>query len=153
MEQSLQDRFAPDAICFGCGPANAKGLRIKSFVTGDESVCEWTPEPHHEAFAGILNGGIIGTLIDCHCNWTAAWHMMRARGADRPPVTVTAEYGVKLKRPTPSAGPVLLRARLVEATRDRATIECTMEAGGKVTATGRGVFVAVGDGHPAHDLR
>ena len=24
-------------------------------------VADWTPEPHHQAFPGVLNGGIIGT--------------------------------------------------------------------------------------------
>ena len=66
---SLQDRYAPDTTCFGCGPANSKGLRIKSRVDGDEVVLDWTPEPHHEAFPGFVNGGIIGVLFDCHCNW------------------------------------------------------------------------------------
>jgi len=55
-----------------------------------------------------------------------------------------------LKRPTPTtAGPVTLRARVVEAGPDRATVEATMEAGGRVTATCRGTFVAVQEGHPA----
>ena len=31
MEASLQERHAPKNRCFGCGPANEKGLRIKSF--------------------------------------------------------------------------------------------------------------------------
>lgn len=149
MEPSLQDRYAPANRCFGCGPSNPEGLQIKSFVEGDEVVCRWTPQPHHEAFAGVLNGGIIGTLFDCHCNWTATYHLMKAAGADRPPCTVTAEYGVVLRRPTPSGGPVTLRARVVESTTDRAVVEATLEADGQVTATGRGVFVAVKEGHPA----
>ena len=73
---SLQDRYAPQNQCFGCGPANSKGLRIKSYVVGDELVAEFTPEAHHIAFAGVLNGGIIGTLLDCHSNWAAAHHLM-----------------------------------------------------------------------------
>ena len=81
-EQSLQDRYAPSTRCFGCGPANPDGLRIKSFVRGDEVVCEWAPAKRHEAFDGALNGGIVGTLFDCHCNWTAAHHLMTASGAD-----------------------------------------------------------------------
>lgn len=151
MSKSLQDRFAPTTICFGCGPANTKGLHIKSFPgEGDEVVCAFTPEKHHEAFAGVLNGGIVGTLFDCHCNWTAAYHLMRAAGAESPPCTVTAEYHVAMRRPTPTtAGPVTLRAHVVEASANRATVECTMEAGGKVTATCRGTFVAVQEGHPA----
>lgn len=148
-EPSLQDRYAPTTRCFGCGPANREGLRIKSFARGSEVVCEWTPSPHHEAFDGVLNGGIIGTLFDCHCNWTAAHHLMTASGADAPPCTVTAEYNVVLRRPTPSTGVVTLRARVVEASGDRAVVEGTLEAGGRVTATCRGVFVAVKEGHPA----
>jgi acyl-coenzyme A thioesterase PaaI-like protein len=149
MSESLQDRYAPTTRCFGCGPANDKGLRIKSRVEGDEVVCTWQSEPHHAAFDGVLNGGIIGTLFDCHCNWTAAWHLMRLAGAAAPPCTVTAEFHVYLKRPTPTSGPVTLCARVVESGADRATVEATMEADGKVTATSRGVFVAVTEGHPA----
>lgn len=71
-EQSLQDRYAPENRCFGCGPANDKGLRIKSFVRGDDVVASFQPAPHHLAFEGMLNGGIAGALLDCHSNWTAA---------------------------------------------------------------------------------
>ena len=151
MSESLQDRHAPHSICFGCGPANPEGLRIKSHAKGDEVVADWSPGPHHEAFAGILNGGIIGTLLDCHCNWTAAHHLMQRRGVDRPPVTVTAEYTVRLKRPTPSDRPVHLSGRAVESTDDRVTVEAELSSGGRVTATCRGLFVAVREGHIAHD--
>jgi acyl-coenzyme A thioesterase PaaI-like protein len=150
MDESLQDRYAPANRCFGCGPANPDGLQIKSFPEGDEVVCRWVPERRHEAFDGVLNGGIIGTLFDCHCNWTATYHLMRARGAHRPPCTVTAEYGVVMRRPTPSTGEVTLRAKVVESSADRAVVEATLEAGGVITATGRGVFVAVKEGHPAY---
>jgi hypothetical protein len=44
---------------------------------------------------------------------------------------------------------VRLRAHVVESSADRATVEATLEAGGKVTATCRGLFVAVKEGHPA----
>lgn len=148
--KSLQDTYAPRGTCFGCGPANPKGLRIKSFAEGDEVVAEWTPAPHHEAFTGTLNGGIIGTLLDCHCNWTAAWYLMKKSGADRPPCTVTAEYAITLKRPTPSGGPLQLRARVVESGADRAVVEGELIAGGKVCDTCRGTFVAVQPGHPAY---
>ncbi|WP_437670666.1 PaaI family thioesterase [Sorangium sp. So ce131] len=146
---SLQDRYAPEGRCFGCGPANEKGLRVKSRVEGDAVVCDFTPEPHHQAFPGMLNGGIIGALLDCHSNWTAAHHLMVARGAEAPPCTVTADFHVKLKKPTP-LGAVHLRAQVVEAEGDRVVVEATLEAGGRVTATCRGTFVAVKEGHPAY---
>lgn len=146
----LQERYAPQLKCFGCGPANPKGLRIRSFPDGDEVVASWTPEEHHEAFPGMLSGGIIGTLLDCHCNWTAAYHLMTKSGADHPPCTVTAEYSVQLRRPTPSAGPVHIRSRVVESKDDRASIEAVLTVGDQTCATGRGLFVAVRPGHPAY---
>lgn len=146
---SLQDQFAPESRCFGCGPANAKGLRIKSYIGDDgEIVADFTPEDHHEAFPGMLNGGIAGALLDCHSNWTAAFSLMKQRGEAAPPCTVTADFHVTLKRPTPLA-PLRLRAHVVESTGDRVVVEATLEAAGKVTATCRGTFVAVKEGHPA----
>jgi len=150
---SLQERYAPQGRCFGCGPANPDGLHVRSYPSADDPatvVAEWTPEPRYEAFEGVVNGGIIGALLDCHSNWTAAWHLMNAQGLDFPPSTVTSEFHVKLKRPTPSKGPVRLRARVVESEGDRAVVEAELEAGGKVTSTCRGVFVAVREGHPAY---
>jgi acyl-coenzyme A thioesterase PaaI-like protein len=146
----VQERHAPRNACFGCGPANEKGLRIRSFAQGDELVATWRAEKHHEAFDGMLSGGICGTLLDCHSNWAATMHLMRLAGADAPPCTVTADYAVKLLRPCPTDVPIQLRARVVEASGDRATVEATLEAGGKVRATCRGTFVAVKEGHPAY---
>jgi acyl-coenzyme A thioesterase PaaI-like protein len=150
MKESLQDTYAPHNACFGCGPANPKGLQIKSFPKGDEVLAEWRPEPHHEAFPGVLNGGIIGSLLDCHSNWTAAWHLMNKAGDERPPCTVTMDYAIKLRRPTPSAATLHLRAWTVESGEDRATIEAELTAHDKVCATCRGTFMAVKPGHPAY---
>ena len=149
MEKSLQETYSPNGICFGCGPANTKGLQIRSFVEGDEVVAEFHAEPHHQAFPGVLNGGIVGALLDCHSNWAAAYHLMRQSGAEAPPCTVTAEFYVKLLRPTPSGVPITLKARVVDSTEDRATVEAELIANGKVCDTCRGVFVAVKEGHPA----
>ncbi|MBT8136786.1 MAG: PaaI family thioesterase [Gammaproteobacteria bacterium] len=148
--QCLQEQYAPHNACFGCGPANEQGLRVRSIPDGDAVVAEWQPQRHHEAFPGVLCGGIIGTLLDCHCNWTAAWHLMRQAAADRPPCTVTADYTITLKRPAPTDAPVSLRATVASIDADRATIEGELVAGGKVCATCRGTFVAVKPGHPAY---
>ncbi|HEX6929503.1 MAG TPA: PaaI family thioesterase [Gammaproteobacteria bacterium] len=149
MTQGLQDQYAPHSACFGCGPANEKGLRIKSIPRGDEVVADWTPEPHHEAFPGVVNGGIIGALLDCHSNWTAAWHLMKRTEADAPPCTVTGDFHVKLLKPTPSGRPLHLVARVAESSDRRATIDAELSVDGEVCATCRGTFIAVKPGHPA----
>jgi acyl-coenzyme A thioesterase PaaI-like protein len=149
-EKSIQEIYSPEGICFGCGPVNKKGLRIRSFPQNGDVVATWTPEAHHEAFPGILNGGIIGTLLDCHSNWTAAYFLMKRDGKTEAPCTVTAEFHVRLLRPTPSNVPVTLKARVVESSEDRATVEAELIANDKVCDTCRGVFVAVKEGHPAY---
>ncbi len=146
--QSLQDTYAPQNRCFGCGPANERGLRIKSFAEGERVVAVFEPEEHHEAFPGVMNGGIIGALLDCHSNWTAAHHLMKIAGLSSPPCTVTADFHVKLKRPTPMTQ-VQLEAHVVETDGDKAVVEATLTANGKVCATCKGSFVAVKEGHPA----
>jgi acyl-coenzyme A thioesterase PaaI-like protein len=97
-----------------------------------------------------VNGGICGALLDCHSNWTAAWHLMQAQGLAELPSTVTAEFHVKLRRPTPSGAPVHLSAAVVESGADRAVVQAEIRSGDEVTATCRGTFVAVPPGHPAH---
>jgi uncharacterized protein (TIGR00369 family) len=149
-ELSLQQRYSPNSICFGCGPANERGLRINSYPEGDEVVAEFHAQPHHQAFPGMLNGGIIGALLDCHSNWTAAYFLMKRDGKDAPDCTVTADFHVKLLRPTPSGETIHLKAHVVESREDRATVEAELIAGGKVCATCRGTFVAVKEGHPAY---
>lgn len=149
-ELCLQERYAPHNACYGCGPANDKGLHVRSFVDDEVVVASWTPEAHHEAFPGVLNGGIIGTLLDCHCNWTAAWHLMRRADAAHPPCTVTAEYAIRLLRPTPSNQALSLRAWVDHSTDNKAVIDGELLAGDTVCATCRGTFVAVEPGHPAY---
>jgi acyl-coenzyme A thioesterase PaaI-like protein len=146
---SLQDQHAAKSICFGCGPANEHGLHIKSFVHGDEVVADFTPAPYHHAFPGMLNGGIIGTLLDCHSNWAACHHLMVRNDLDAPPCTVTADFHVRLRKPTPLA-PVRLVARITSSTEDRAIVEAELSSNGVVTARCTGTFVAVKEGHPAY---
>lgn len=148
--KSLQEIFAPNGICFGCGVGNEKGLRIKSYADGEETIAEWNAEPHHQAFPGMLSGGIVGTLLDCHSNWTAAYFLMKQNGKTEPDSTVTANYSVKLLRPTPFDAAIHLKARVVESSEDRATVEAELIANEKVRATCRGLFVAVKEGHPAY---
>jgi acyl-coenzyme A thioesterase PaaI-like protein len=158
-EISLQQRYSPASTCFGCGPANTQGLRIESHeaarVTVDghtgELVATWQPLPHHAAFDDILNGGIVGSLLDCHSNWTAAIHLMHETDAAGPPGCVTAEMTVRFRRPTPVSAPVELRAWPVAMDGGRVVVDAELRSGGIVTATCHATFVAVGPDHPAFE--
>ncbi len=127
-ELALQDRYGADDICFGCGPRNPRGLRIKSRLVGDEVVADWSPGPDIEAFPGIVNGGIIATLLDCHSWWTAA---APDDGGRRP--RPAAGHGDRrpahpIHRPTPSGQPVRITARIAETTARRAVIDAVLSS-------------------------
>ena len=149
-KKAVQDRYAPNSICFGCGPANKEGLQIKSYRTDDGLEMEFECGEKHQAFPGVINGGIIGALLDCHGNWTAAMAIMDENGLDAPLCTVTAQYEVRLKRPTPLGPTLRLQSRILALQDDRAEVIIELKANGKTCATGRGLFVAVKEGHPAY---
>jgi acyl-coenzyme A thioesterase PaaI-like protein len=147
---SLQQQYAPQSICFGCGPANPQGLQLRSFVAGDRLVADWRPQPYHLAFEGVLNGGIIGALLDCHCNWAAAWNFMQQQRLDAPPCTVTATYTIDLHHPTPADDVFELVAQVETLKTRSAVVRGVLQCRGTITARCRGVFVAVRPGHPAY---
>jgi acyl-coenzyme A thioesterase PaaI-like protein len=147
--KSLQERYSPNAICFGCGPKNPIGLHIKSRPEGDSVVADWTPGPHHTAFGDFVNGGILSVLLDCHGNMTAAYALMKARGLDSPPGTVTAELAVKFLRPTPLGTTLHLSARATEISGDRVRVEGSAGVGHLRTVSMKGTYIAVKEGHPA----
>ena len=147
---SVQRRHAPNSICFGCGPANEEGLRIDSFQIDNGLTMTFDPKPYHHAFPGMVNGGIIGTLLDCHGNWTAAVAIMESQGLEEPPCTVTASYSVQLRRPTPMGATLTVNSQIAEVLTDRVKVRMELLAEGKVCARGEGLFVAVKEGHPAY---
>jgi acyl-coenzyme A thioesterase PaaI-like protein len=155
--RAIQDQLAIENHCFGCGPANPDGLRIKSYLEGEESVCVYTPLPAHMAGPRqFLNGGIIGVLIDCHSICTAIAHATLAEGRaldSAPPIwCVTGSMQIDYLRPTPIDGPVTLRARIESVDGKRTLVTSSLEADGKERARGRVVAVRVpsswrADGH------
>jgi acyl-coenzyme A thioesterase PaaI-like protein len=146
---AFQDQI-PDNGCYGCGPANHDGLRIKSYWEGEESVCIHRPEPHHSAGPPqFLNGGIIATLIDCHSVCTAIANAYRLENrpiGSAPHIwCVTANLNVTYLRPTPLDAPVTLRARVAEAGPKKTLIQCRLYSDSEECAHGEVVAVRVPD--------
>jgi hypothetical protein len=147
--KSLQDTYGENGTCFGCGPKNDKGLQIKSFQEGDKYICKYRPREEHQAFPGVINGGIIGAIFDCHGNWTAA-HTLFLRDPDKPfPSTVTITFSVILKRPTPFGEELLVTTEVENIEGNKVAVKGNMMAGEKETASFTGVFYKVEEGHPA----
>jgi acyl-coenzyme A thioesterase PaaI-like protein len=151
MPDSLQDLYAPNGVCFGCGPKNPKGLHLKSIPFGDSVLADWTPKKEHVAFGDFGSGGIISVLMDCHGNWAATYALMKARGLSSAPGTVTAEYTVRFLRPSLINRKWQLTARASKIEGDKVNAFGELKVDGEVTATMTGLFVAVKEGHPAFD--
>jgi acyl-coenzyme A thioesterase PaaI-like protein len=144
---ALQDAI-PGNHCWGCSPQNKDGLQIKSYWDGDDTVCTWRSRaPFYAGPTHVLNGGIIATLIDCHCVITVIAD--RYRQEDRKPGTppdiwcATASLNLNYLRPTPLDAPVTLRARVVDRDGRRSTVHCTLSADGHTCAEGDVVAIVV----------
>jgi acyl-coenzyme A thioesterase PaaI-like protein len=144
----LQDHIRPfGQTCFGCGQENLHGLRIRSYLEGEEAVCRWQPQPWHVAGPGFVNGGVIATLLDCHMGMAATAHALRAAGqalgSDPQRLFVTASLHVDYLKPTPAGAELELRARMKEHHGRRIAMTCSLHAGDQETARGEAVFVEV----------
>jgi acyl-coenzyme A thioesterase PaaI-like protein len=148
-EKAFQD-FYPEHFshCYGCGRLNEHGLQIKSHWDGKETVAAFHPKPYHTALPGYVYGGLIASLIDCHCVGTASAAACRAEGRDMgaqpPPRFVTASLHVDYVRPTP-LGPLEIRARVKEIKPRKVVMTATLSSKGEICARGEVVAVQVPD--------
>jgi acyl-coenzyme A thioesterase PaaI-like protein len=125
---------APIRNCFGCGADNPTGLKIKSFLDGDEGIATWQPHEHHCSYPGYLNGGIACTLIDCHSAWTAFAAECEEKGVDMSkdsnlPTGWTRAMSIEFLKPVPLGHEVILRARVVKKGRTSRTVSCSLYQG------------------------
>jgi acyl-coenzyme A thioesterase PaaI-like protein len=134
--EPFQDKI-PGNHCFGCGPQNPKGLRIKSYWSGEKtSECRFMPSPHHSAGPlQYLNGGIIATIIDCHCVCTAIAQRYRDEGREvgegEKIWYVTGALELSYKKPVLLNREVLLKATVAETTEKKTVLKCTLFSQGE----------------------
>jgi acyl-coenzyme A thioesterase PaaI-like protein len=129
--------------CFGCGPANARGLRLKSYLADGHVTATFTPWPEHDNGLGFLNGGIIATLLDCH-SAAAVMNEAEQQGWDAAPGAllpfVTAGIDVRYLRPSPLDSAVELRASIVQSTEPEIVCDVELLYADKIRATGHAVW-------------
>ena len=144
----MEGRALQDVLkvhCFGCGSLNAQGLQIKSHVEGDEVVCRWQPPPDHIGHPGIVYGGTIASIIDCHAMWTAMADHCQATGTrveDSPPF-VTGRLAVNYLRPAKIDQVLELRARVVDKSEKRSNVACRVMQGEVEVANAEVIAVRV----------
>lgn len=135
--------------CFCCGRDNPLGLRIKTYWDGHEGVCRFKPQAHHTGPPGLLYGGLIASLFDCHSMATAMAAAYEAE--NREPNTepailfLTANLNVDYLRPTPMEAEVILRAKVEELTGRKVVVGCRLFADGLECVRGRVIGVRAAD--------
>jgi acyl-coenzyme A thioesterase PaaI-like protein len=150
MTKAVQDHYNDTvSYCYGCGRLNEHGLQIKSYWEGEEVVCNFQPKPYHTAIPGYVYGGLIASLVDCHCIGTAAAAQYRAEGREmdtEPPLRyVTASLHVRYLRPTPIDALLTIRAQAQKIEGRRITVTCSLYANGEECARGEVIAVRMPD--------
>ncbi len=152
-EKAFQDYYSEQTShCYGCGRLNDKGLQIKSYWDGDESVCVFQPRAEHTAIPGYVYGGLIASVIDCHGTGTAAAAAYRAenRAMDTEPELryVTGSLHVDYLRPTPIDVPMELRGTVKEIKGKKVVVSITLSSKGEICAKGEVIAIRM----PEHML-
>lgn len=148
--KSFQDYY-PESLrhCYGCGTRNDHGLHIRSFWDGDDSVATFHPEEYHLAFPGYVYGGLIASLIDCHCVGTAAAAAYRSEGREPGSLPafryVTGSLQVDYLKPTPLGPPMELRATVEEIKGRKTIVVAKLLVEETITARGRVVAIRMPD--------
>ncbi|HAS40612.1 MAG TPA: PaaI family thioesterase [Microscillaceae bacterium] len=137
-------------VCFGCGHDNHEGLKIKSHWEGEESVCVWQSQEKYNGWKGIMNGGIMATIIDCHTMATATMQAYKEEGNrawDSQPEYryATGTMNIKYLKPTPNDIPVKLVAKVTEVKGRKTTMTCELWSNDTKTAEAEVVAIRVYD--------
>jgi len=132
-QRAIQDHFKKEHdICYGCGKNNPDGLHIKTLWDGHRGEFRFKPESCHTAFPGVVYGGLLACLVDCHCIGTAiaASYDMEKRepGSDPAIMFATANLNINYLKPTPMDRELLLKSHVTELKPKKAVIACSIFA-------------------------
>ncbi|KLN63792.1 MULTISPECIES: PaaI family thioesterase [Vibrio] len=145
---AIQDQI-PNNHCYGCGAENEHGLQIKSYWQSDsEASCEFVPHKHHCAGpTHFLNGGIISTIIDCHCVCMAIAKGYQLSGQEvgkgEPVWFATGSLNISFLKPVAMDSTVTLKAKVVEAFEKKIVLECELHSQDSVCCRAEVIAVKV----------
>ncbi len=146
----IQDLIGDENHCYGCGPQNPHGLRIKSYLLDDETAeCRFRPAAHHCAGStDVLNGGVVSTLIDCHCVNLAMANAYRREGREvgsAPKIWyVTGKLEVNFKAACAVNQELVLKAKVKSVEGRKTLVECDLVCDGKICDSGQVLAIRIG---------
>ena len=63
--------------CFGCGPANDHGMKMKFFGNDELIYSDITVPEHLLGWNGVVHGGILSTMLDEIMGWGAIYFLKK----------------------------------------------------------------------------
>ena len=127
-------RLTDDQMCFGCGPHNRRGLRLRFSVDSRRKTIStvWRPTKEFQGYAGIVHGGMIGMVLD-ETMGNLLW--VRHRPA------VTAELTVRFLKAAPIGAALSCEASITSEIGRVIRMEATAKKNRTVIAKAKAVFV------------
>lgn len=148
MTKYFQDYMQGQA-CFGCGTGNHQGLQIKSYWQGDQAICIWHSQEKYNGWKNILNGGILATIIDCHCMNTAMAAAYKAENRELGTAPfygyATGKLSISYFKPTANDKAIELRATVREIKGKKVVLHCDVFSEGIKTAEAEVIAIKVID--------
>ena len=130
---TLEEKRMLARNCFGCGSRNPYGLHLAFEPDGHQVRTNFTPQPEHEGFPGVLHGGIIFTLMDEAMGWATY-----AQGI----MAFSAKIETRFRKTIPTDSPLQVLGELVKDRGRFLQMRAEIRSqGGELLADAEGVFV------------
>lgn len=121
------------AECFACGPRNPNGLKLLFRPVGRSRVsCECTLGEGYQGYPGVVQGGVVSTLLD-----SAMTNCLFADGIR----AVTARLNVRFREPVMVGCPVTVAACVVRQRGKLYELKASVLQDGKQKAVAEGRFL------------
>ena len=121
--------FGKEQKCFGCGPHNEKGFRLRFRREGDEVVTRFTASAGLEGPPGVFHGGLQATIADEVAGWTLVGMLGR--------MGFTTSMNVRYVRPVRIDEEVEARGKIMSRTGNIVTVSVVLKQAGKTALMGR----------------
>lgn len=121
--------------CFACGGENLSGLRLRFMPAGNDEVeCEFVASSRFQGYRGVVQGGVVATLLD-----SAMTNVLLQRGI----AARTAEMRIRFRHPVPVGRKVVVRGKLGSSRGRVHIVAARIIVGERVLAEAKATFMTV----------
>src|SRR5690625_5079238 len=151
IKYAIQDEYADEfSWCYGCGRLNESGLHVRTGWQADQTIAYYEPREDQIGIPGVVYGGLISSIVDCHGTSSASLALHRKNGNEpgdgvEPPRFVTASLHVDFIKPTPHGVTLKIVGKVEEIHPKRFVVKSKVYAYDEVCATGEVVAVVMPD--------